>query len=73
MTTSFQDFADADGITTNFRMNLRGLCRLQHVYEVWCSTVAPPEWRRTWVMAQRAKGVINIKLDDGSVMTVKLR
>jgi hypothetical protein len=72
MTISFQDFADADGITAKFKMSSRSLCRLQALYEAWCSAVAP-EWRRRFVQAQRVGGNINIKLDDGSVLEIRLQ
>jgi hypothetical protein len=72
MAISFQNFADADGITTNFRMSSRSLCHLQSLYEAWCLTVAP-RWQRSFESAQRVGNDINILLDDGSTLVVRLR
>jgi hypothetical protein len=40
----FQAFADAIGITVNFRMNTRNLSRLAEAYDAWRSVAPPSEW-----------------------------
>jgi hypothetical protein len=73
MMSSFQDFADATGVTANFRMSNRRFAWLVEVYDAWRCVAPPSEWEcGEVVMCQRGRGVVHLHLSYGSVVTVKV-
>ena len=70
----FQAFADANGITVNFRMNSRNLPLLAEAYDAWRSVAPPSEWGCGEVIRwRRIGGVVEMHLSDGTVVAVRLR
>jgi len=69
----FQAFADATGITTNFRMSSRKISQLAEIFDAWRSVTPASEWECGEVVkVQRDRGVVNLHLRYGSVVVVKV-
>jgi hypothetical protein len=71
---SFQDVADASGITRNFRIGNLSCCAVALLYNDWQKTVAP-EWRSGTIVGMQVQGRgsgLLLTLEGGATMTVKL-
>jgi hypothetical protein len=69
---SFQEFADAAGVTKNFRMGNRSLAWLCEIYDAWRSVAPPSEWETgPIVRMQRGRGVVNLFHQNGHTVTLK--
>jgi hypothetical protein len=70
---SFQEFADTEGVTENFRMNSRGICWLTETYDTWRSVAPPSEWGCGRVVCCRRTGdSVTMDLSGGAVVTVRI-
>jgi hypothetical protein len=71
---SFQAFADATGITTNFRIGNRSICKLAEIFDAWRCVTPASEWECGEVVeVRRRRGVVVMRLSYGGVVTLKVR
>jgi hypothetical protein len=70
----FQAFADASGISGNFRMNTRSLTQLCVVYDAWRSLAPATEWEAGYaVQWRRILDIVEMTMSGGNVVRVRLR
>jgi hypothetical protein len=71
----FQAFADADGITTRFRMDLRNISWLRELYDAWRAENPTEDWESGPIVSiqRRGKDVVELCHANGTVVSIKLR